>query len=145
MYSEFIDRLGLSQNAMELLVLVGLIVVVIGVILVLYWKYIIMGTLAIGCVAVFANHKPVSTVTNKTTEVVEQAPHVDLSEHIDLTEPKKPVEQKDVRKEFMDKCINLADYTRTHCEELWDDRVQEERAILDDKVKGDTNGNNHKI
>jgi hypothetical protein len=31
----------------------------------------------------------------------------------------------------MDKCINLADYTRTQCEDIWDDRVKEERTLIE--------------
>ena len=57
MYSEVVNGLGLSQNVLEALVIFGIFVAVIGVILVLYWKYIVMGLLALGCGAVMANHK----------------------------------------------------------------------------------------
>ena len=150
MYSEVVNNLGLSQSTMEIMVFVGIFVVVIGVVLVLYWKYIVMGALALGCVAVLANHKPtakdvVPPVIEKKEEVINQVkPQVEKP--IDLSEP------KDVRKEFMDKCINLADYTRTQCEDIWDDRVKEERTLIeespnieDTKHKGKTNGNYRKV
>jgi long-subunit acyl-CoA synthetase (AMP-forming) len=135
---------------MEIMVFVGIFVVVIGVVLVLYWKYIVMGALALGCVAVMANHKStvkdiVPLVNEKKEEVINQVkPQVEKP--IDLSE------SKDVRKEFMDKCINMADYTRTQCEDIWDDRVKEERTLIeespnieDTKHKGKTNGNYRKV
>ena len=150
MYSEVVNNLGLSQSTMEIMVFVGIFVVVIGVVLVLYWKYIVMGALALGCVAVLANHKPtakdvVPPVIEKKEEVINQVkPQVEKP--IDLSE------SKDVRKEFMDKCINMADYTRTQCEDIWDDRVKEERTLIeespnieDTKHKGKTNGNYRKV
>jgi hypothetical protein len=129
MYSEVVDRLGLSQNTMETMVFIGIFIAVIGVILILYWKYIVMGALALGCVAVLANHKPnakdvVPPVIEKKEEVINQV-KISPEKPIDLSEP------KDVRKEFMYKCINLADYTRTQCEEIWDDRVHEERVLIE--------------
>jgi hypothetical protein len=46
----------------------------------------------------------------------------------------------------------LADYTRTQCEEIWDDRVKEERTLIeqspnieDTKLKGKSNGSYHKV
>jgi hypothetical protein len=144
MYSEVINGLGLSQGTLEIIVFLGIIVAVIGVILVLYWKYIVMGALALGCVAVLANHKStVKDVTplpviEKKEEVINQVkPSVEAP--IDLSE-------KDVRKMFMEDCMNLADYTRTQCENLWQDRVQEEREILEEtKHKGKTNGSYRKV
>jgi len=119
--------------------------------LILYWKHIIVGCLALGAVAVLANHKeevkvsPTIPVIEKKEEVINQVkPQVEKP--IDLSE------SKDVRKEFMDKCINLADYTRTQCEDIWDDRVKEERTLIeespnieDTKHKGKTNGNYRKV
>jgi len=151
MYSEVINNLGLSQSTMESIVFIGIFVAVIGVILVLYWKYIVMGALALGCVAVLANHKPTvkdgetPVVVEKKEEVINQV-KPSPEKPIDLSEP------KDVRKEFMDKCINLADYTRTQCEDIWDDRVKEERTLIeespkieDTKSKGKSNGSYHKV
>jgi len=149
MYSEVINGLGLSQSAMEMIVFVGIFVAVIGVILVLYWKYIIMGALAVGCVAVMANHKPtekniVPPVVEKKEEVLN---YVKPSEETSKVEtPNKQTEINDERSMFMEDCINLADYTRTKCENLWQDRVQEEREFLEEtKSKGKTNGNYRKV
>jgi hypothetical protein len=151
MYSEVLNGLGLSQSTMEIMVFVGIFVVVIGVVLVLYWKYIVMGALALGCVAVMANHK--STVKEVTpTPVIEKKEEVINQVKPEVEKPIDLSESKDVRKEFMDKCINLADYTRTQCENIWDDRVKEERTLIeespnieDTKLKGKKNGSYHKV
>jgi hypothetical protein len=146
MYSEVVNGLGLSQNVLEALVIFGVFVAVIGVILVLYWKYIVMGLLALGCVAVMANHK--STTKDVVPPVIEKKEEVINQVKPNAETPEKPIDlsEKDVRKMFMEDCMNLADYTRTQCENLWQDRVQEEREILEDtKHKGKTNGNYRKV
>jgi len=151
MYSEVVNKLGFSQNSLEMMVFLAIGIFIFGVILILYWKHIIVGCLALGAVAVLANHKeevkvsPTIPVIEKKEEVINQVkPQVEKP--IDLSE------SKDVRKEFMDKCINLADYTRTQCEDIWDDRVKEERTLIeespnieDTKHKGKTNGNYRKV
>jgi len=166
MYSEVVNGLGLSQNTLEIMVLIGIGIFICGVILVLFWKHIIVGALALSCVVVMANHKSsvskqkVEPVIEKKEEVINQVKPVEPLVNLDdlntskiksipsgvQPTPPKTEEPKDVRSEFMEKCINLADYTRTQCDELWDDRVKEERAILEDtKHKGKTNGHYRKV
>ena len=158
MYSEVVNGLGLSQNTLEVMVLIGLGIFICGVILVLFWKHIIVGALALSCVVVMANHK--SPMKNQPVDPVVEIKPIEspvLLDDVDTSKvkpvpsgvqptPSKTDESKDIRTEFMDKCINLADYTRTQCDELWDDRVKEERAILEDtKLKGKTNGHYRKV
>jgi hypothetical protein len=166
MYSEVVNGLGLSQNTLEIMVLIGIGIFICGAILVLFWKHIIVGALALSCVVVMANHKSsvskqkVEPVIEKKEEVINQVKPVEPLVNLDdlntskiksipsgvQPTPPKTEEPKDVRSEFMEKCINLADYTRTQCDELWDDRVKEERAILEDtKHKGKTNGHYRKV
>ena len=165
MYSEVVNRLGLSQNTLEMMVVVGLGIFIFGVILVLYWKHIIIGCLALGAVVVLASHKdevkePVSVpVVEKKPEVViqkkeevinEVKPSEPVKPRVDLSEPARPhvdlTEKRDIRGEFMERCINLADYTKTQCDELWDDRVREERELLEDtKFKGKKHGHYRKV
>jgi hypothetical protein len=54
MYSEVVNGLGLSQSTLEVIIFFGIIIVIMGVLLVLYWKYLVMGTLAFACFAVIA-------------------------------------------------------------------------------------------
>lgn len=130
MYSEIVNGLGFSQNALELMVLSLIGIFILGAIVVLYWKYIVAGALALGCVVVMANHKsetpapvkpPVVEKVEKKEEVINQ---VKPTEEL-MTQP------KDAYNMFMEDCINLADYNKTYCDNLWKDRVEEERAILE--------------
>ena len=166
MYPDYLGSLGFTQHTLELLVFFGIIIFVLGAVIVLYWKHIVFGALALSCLVVMANHK--STVKEPTKEpVIEKGEEVNIQvkpvegpvplDGVDTSKvkpvpsgvqptPPKTEEPKDIRTEFMDKCINLADYTRTQCDELWDDRVKEERAILEDtKHKGKTNGHYRKV
>jgi hypothetical protein len=129
MYSDIINGLGFSQRTLETMILVMFFVFILGTILMLYWKYIMFGALAFSCFFVLANHKSPEPVVEKKPEVV-----IDKKEEvINQVKPDEEVmsEPKDARNMFMEDCINLADYTRTQCENLWLDRVQEERAILE--------------
>ena len=172
MYPDFVVSLGLSQHTLEMIVFFGIIIFILGAIIVLYWKHIVVGVLALSCLVVMANHKstvkepPVDLTLDKKEEVTnEQVKPVQVKpiEPVETTEvdsdrktppattpvvPELPKleEKKDIRSEFMEKCINLADYTRTHCDELWEDRVKEERELLEEtKFKGKKHGNYHKV
>lgn len=168
MNSDFFGSLGFSQNVMEMIVIFGIIIFILGAVIVLYWKHIVIGALALSCLVVLANHKttvkqPAVDVTiEKKEEVINQVKPVEdivPLEGVEITKVKpvvptetpatvqpKSEEPKDIRTEFMDKCINLADYTRTQCEEIWEDRVKEERAILEDtKLKGKKHGHYRKV
>jgi nitrate/TMAO reductase-like tetraheme cytochrome c subunit len=158
------DFLGFSQHTMEMIVIFGIIIFILGAIIVLYWKHIVIGALALSCLVVLANHKSTvkEPVIEKKEEVVKEVKPVENIVPPDVVEINKvkpivpaetPVivqpkieESKDIRKEFMDKCINLADYTRTQCDELWDDRVKEERELLEEtKLKGKKHGHYRKV
>lgn len=136
MYSDIINGLGFSQHTLETMMLVMIFVFILGTILMLYWKYIMFGILAMSCFFVLANHKSPEPVVEKKEEVINQVkPNEEL-----MSEP------KDARNMFMEDCINLADYTRTQCENLWQDRVQEERAILEEtRLKGKKHGHYRKV
>lgn len=172
MYPDFVGSLGFSQHTLEMIVFFGIIIFVLGAIIVLYWKHIVVGIVALSCLVVMANHKStvkqpvVEPVIEKKEEIINHVKPIDTptpTQNVVVPEVKpiqaetptpvapatvtpKVEESKDVRKEFMDKCINLADYTRTQCDELWDDRVQEEREmLLDTKHKGKKHGSYRKV
>jgi hypothetical protein len=157
MYSEVINGLGFSQHTLEMMVLSAIGIIILGVILVLYWQQIIVGALALGCVVVLANHKsetpntPVVVSTPVVAPVVEKKPEVVIEPKEEIINQVKPNEDfiadpKDSRKMFMEDCLNLADYTKSQCESLWDDRVQEERAILEEtRLKRKNHGNYRKV
>lgn len=153
MYSAVINGLGFSQHTLEMMVLAAIGIIILGVILVLYWQQIIVGALALSCVVVLANHKSETpdTPVVVSTPVVEKKPEVVIEKKEEIINQVKPNEDfaadpKDSRKMFIEDCLNLADYTMTQCENLWQDRVQEERAILEEtKLKGKKHGNYRKV
>jgi hypothetical protein len=150
MYSDVINGLGFSQHTLEMMVLVALGIFICGVILVLYWKYIIIGALALTGFVVLANHKS-ETLTPVATTVLEKKQEVVVDKKEEVINQVKPeddfsADPKDTRKMFMEDCLYLADYNKTQCENLWQDRVKEERAILEDtKLKGKQHGSYHKV
>lgn len=157
MYSAVVNGLGLSQHTLEMMVLSVIGIFILGVILVLYWQQIIVGALALGCVVVLANHKsetpdtPVVVSPPVVSPVIEKKSEVVVEQKEEIINQVKPNEDftadpKDSRKMFMEDCLNLADYTKSQCESLWDDRVQEERAILEEtRLKGKKHGNYRKV
>ena len=153
MYSAAVNGLGFSQHTLEMMVLSAIGIIILGVILVLYWQQIIVGALALSCVVVLANHKSETpdTPVAVSTPVVEKKPEVVIEQKEEIINRVKPNEDftadpKDSRKMFMEDCLNLADYTKSQCESLWDDRVQEERAILEEtRLKGKKHGNYRKV
>ena len=52
-----LDFINSNQSLLETLIIVGLITAVVGVVLVMFWQYIIFGLLGLFCVVVLANHK----------------------------------------------------------------------------------------
>ena len=152
MYSDIINGLGFSQHTLETMILVSIGIFILGTILVLYWKYIMFGALALSCFVVLANHKSPEPVVEKKPEVaVEKKPEPVVEKKEEVINQVKPnddlkSEPKDARNMFMEDCLNLADYTRTQCENLWQDRVQEERAILEEtRLKGKQHGSYRKV
>jgi len=151
MYSAVVNGLGFSQHTLEMMVLSVIGIFILGVILVLYWQQIIVGALALGCVVVLANHKSETPDTPVVSPVIEKKSEVVVEQKEEIINQVKPNEDftadpKDSRKMFMEDCLNLADYTKSQCESLWDDRVQEERAILEETLlKGKKHGNYRKV
>jgi hypothetical protein len=122
MYAEIINATGLTQRSMELFVLLGICVSVIGFLLVTYWRYIIFGGFAIFCVVVLANQKPEDAQTVATQK------------------QEKPVELDGAGKSFLEDCMAYTDYTEDQCKGLWVSRdnvvgKQQRARILDAKYK----------
>jgi hypothetical protein len=115
MYSEIVSATGISQSTMETLVLSIIAILVMGVILVLYWPFIIAGSAALFCVVVLANHK------------VPDAPDLVKVETVVPKVEAKPIQQEpfDETAAFMEDCLSLTDYSKKQCEKLWSGREEE--------------------
>ena len=124
MYSEIVNDSGISQHTLEVIVLAGIGVFVLGLIFFLWWKQIMIGSLALVAVVVMANHKPtvapkveqekiiIDDKDRKTPPVV--APKQEEKEEL-VIEP-QPDENKEA---FMEDCLTLTDYTKAKCESIW--------------------------
>jgi hypothetical protein len=125
MYSEIVNVTGISQSTMETLVLSIIAILVLGVILVLYWPFIIAGSAALFCVVVLANHKVPDAPKPRPVDVIQTAPPV-----VDAVP--KPVEQEpfDEAKAFMEDCLSQTDYTKKQCEKIWSGREDEDESTL---------------
>jgi hypothetical protein len=128
-YNTILTTLGITQGRLETIIIFTVIAIGIGIIAVLYWKFLLAGFFALVIIFVFSRHEPdieviakpapIPTVIEEPKTVIEVKP-----------EPLKPepvvVESKQISKaeqEFMDDCLSLAD-KKSICEDLWKQRQQ---------------------
>jgi len=148
MYSEIVNDSGLSQHTLEMVVLGGIGVFVLGLVFYLWWKQIMIGSLALVALVVLANHRPTKPAVPKVEQeqiiiekvvVPENPVHIDLNENkvqegVD-TQPKNKEElmtkPEDDSKFFMEDCLQLTDYTKAECEAIWNKRENSEVKLLD--------------
>ena len=107
MMLDFIDS---KQSLLEILIIVGIATAVVGVVLVMFWKYIIFGLLGLFCVVVLANHK---------------SPEKPKEEIVPLPGVHQKYEHPD-RKHFMEDCFNLTEYSQKHCSDIWENRQNDD-------------------
>lgn len=101
---------GLSQDILETIVFCMIGAAVLGVILVLYWRFIIAGAAAVFCIVVLANHKvpdapSVASVVKEVTTITEEA---------------------EDRVAFIEDCLAMTDYSKNQCVKIWEGREDEE-------------------
>lgn len=109
MYSEMLVTTGLTQKSLELFVLLGICVSVIGFILVTYWRYILFGAFAIFCLVVMANGSTNTEQVAKSQPVIQQEkPKVELDEDT---------------KAFLEDCKAYTDYDDEQCMSVWTNRT----------------------
>ena len=128
-YNTILSTLGITQGRLETIIIFTVIAIGIGIIAVLYWKFLLAGFFALVIIFVFSRHEPdieviakpapIPTVIEEPKTVIEVKPT-----------PIKPepvvVESKQISKaeqEFMDDCLSLAD-KKSICEDLWKQRQQ---------------------
>jgi hypothetical protein len=98
----------LQQEVLEIILVVGIIVVVLG----LFWRIILIGFLMLFSVYVLANHP--STQTNQKTMVTEiEAKEVTRIETPKIVDPK--------RSAYISDCISYG-FEKSWCENNWDEK-----------------------
>ena len=123
MYTEILNTTGLSQRSMELFVLLGICISVVGFLIVTYWRYILFGAFTLFCVVVLAHQKVDTPTETAKSQQVQKVPELDED-----------------GKRFLEDCQAYTDYSVEHCTELWSNREnikgREQRArILNAKYK----------
>jgi hypothetical protein len=137
MYSAIVNDSGIPQHTMEIMVLAGIGIFVLGLVLYLWWKFIVIGALALFAVVVLANHKPTTPVVPKVEQeqiIIEKVVVPENPVHIDLSEDTKNKDElmskpEDDKKYFMEDCLQFTDYTKSKCEAIWNKRENEEAKI----------------
>ena len=125
-YNAILATLGITQGRLETIIIFTVIAIGIGLICVLYWKFLLAGVFALMIIFVFSRSEgtpePLNAIAKVLPAVVidESPPKAEVK-----TEPVKPViaGMSNEQKEFMEDCLSLAD-KKSICEELWKQRSQ---------------------
>ena len=123
MYTEMTKMFGVSQGMLETIVLCGIAVAVLGVVLVLFWKFILAGVGVLFCFVVLANHKP-----------AEEPKEEVITASVQST-PLPPVIEKTEKDMFLEDCLEYTDYSKKRCEFIWNNRGIEDDVDENSKVK----------
>jgi uncharacterized membrane protein YhiD involved in acid resistance len=107
-YNEILTTLGITQGRLETIIIFTTIAIGIGLIAVLYWKFLMAGFFALVLIFVFSRHEP-SVAKTKTETVIEQS----------VKSVERAISSEE--REFMDDCLSLAD-KKDICEDLWKQR-----------------------
>jgi hypothetical protein len=126
-YNTILSTLGITQGRLETIIIFTVIAIGIGLICVLYWKFLLAGFFALVIIFVFSRSdgtpEPLNVIAKTAPPVVideTPPPKVEVK-----PEPVQPVVAQISReqKEFMEDCLSLAD-KKSICEELWKQRSQ---------------------
>jgi hypothetical protein len=111
MITEVPNILGFPQKTLEMVVLYGIGISVIGTILVLFWRYILFGAVGLFCFVVMANSGGITQSTKAPEAVI--APEVISEDQF----------------EFLDDCQTTTDYNKEQCMEIWNSQPVKARKM----------------
>lgn len=127
-YNTILSTLGITQGRLETIIIFTIIAIGIGIICVMYWKFLLAGFFALIIIFVFSRSEgtpePLNVIAKTAPPVVvideTPTPKVEVK-----PEPVKPVvaQISKEQKEFMEDCLSLAN-KKSICEELWIQRSQ---------------------
>ena len=126
-YNHILTTLGITQGRLETIIIFTVIAIGIGIIAVLYWKFLLAGFFALVIVFVFSRSEgtpePLSVIAKTAPPVVvDETPPVKVEVKPEPVQPVVAQISKE-QKEFMEDCLSLAD-KKSICEELWKQRSQ---------------------
>ena len=126
-YNQILTTLGITQGRLETIIIFTVIAIGIGIIAVLYWKFLMAGFFALVLIFVFSRHEPDIAVVAKSSSTPTIVEELNTPPPVAEVKPEvKPVESKQISKaeqEFMEDCLSLAD-KKSICEDLWKQRTQ---------------------
>jgi len=152
------DIMNFNQSVLEYVVIGGVLALVFGVILVMFWKYVVAGLAAVFCVVVLANHKTpqpteVQPLVQKVLpapvpEIVPVNPMQSLAPKEQILVPSAPpvVEVKpepkvlDEHQAYLIDCMRITSYEYETCDQMWTNRENEN--LQDAKYR---KGKNHMV
>jgi hypothetical protein len=123
-YNQILTTLGITQGRLETIIIFTVIAIGIGIIAVLYWKFLLAGFFALVIIFVFSRHEPdieviakpapIPTVIEEPKTVIEVKPEPIIVESKQISKAEQ---------EFMEDCLSLAG-KKSMCEDLWKQRQQ---------------------
>ena len=75
------SMLGVSTPVLENIVIFGIIIAIVGLVFVLFWKFIVAGALALFCLVVIAGHKPEDAQAKPIVKVQKQIEQIQTEEN----------------------------------------------------------------
>ena len=123
---EFIEQFGFTQTMIQGLVVLVLVAIFLG----LYWRYVAIGAGMLLVLIVFAYKPSVAKVQNVTSsEVVKPADgEVVKPEAPEVKEIAPTDKQVDTwHKQFMEDCMSVTENTKSQCETIWGERIEDEK------------------
>ena len=142
----FLSTLSFNQNVLEYVVIFGILALVFGTILVMFWKYIVAGLAAVFCVVVLANHKTPQTTPETTPVKVEQSltPNEKITEQpvapvppVVEVKPQPEAQPLDEHQAYLMDCMRSTGFEYETCDEMWSNR---ENGLQDARYR---KGKNH--
>ena len=118
MLMDSLARYGLTPSVLQVLIIAGVFLVVIG----MYWHYIVAGAAVLFTIFVFCSGN---------TGVVDASQPVDPVVAVRPVKPVEPVEteQQKWHRQFLEDCTNLAENSKETCENIWSDRMMDESHL----------------
>jgi hypothetical protein len=120
-YNTILTTLGITQGRLETIIIFTIIAIGIGIICVLYWKFLLAGFFALVIIFVFSRSEGTPEPLNV---IAKTAPPVVIDEVLPKAEVKVDPVVASIskeQKEFMEDCMSLTNKTSV-CEDLWKQR-----------------------
>ena len=124
---ELFEQFGITQSMLQMGILVIGAIVFFGI----FWQYIVIGAGILFVVFVFA-YKPSVAKVQSPAQPVEVVKPADTEVTVPNTPEVKEVGPTDSQvqlwhKQFMEDCLNVTMNTKEQCENIWSERIEDEK------------------